>query len=94
LTEVVNEDDNSLSSDDSSMPPLQIHKGKQWMDPNESDEDDNTLEDSQEQDIALVADNLSDELINYLRQVAIEKGIREPNINSWASSVENKLNKN
>jgi hypothetical protein len=29
--------------------------------------------------------------VDYLRLVAIEKGIKEPNINSWASSVEDKL---
>jgi hypothetical protein len=31
--------------------------------------------------------------LDYLHVVAIEKGIKEPNINSWASSIEDKLSK-
>jgi hypothetical protein len=77
------------------MPPLQRRKGRQWVDPDESDEDDDKSdEDTQEQDIALVVNNSSDDqILDYLRLVAIEKGIREPNINSWASSVRDKLSK-
>jgi hypothetical protein len=50
--------------------------------------------DSQGQDIALVVENSSVEMLDYLRLlVAIEKGIREPNIDFWATSVEDKLSK-
>jgi hypothetical protein len=77
------------------MPPLQRRKGKKWIDLDESDEDNNeSYDDTQEQDFALVVNDSSNEqMLDYLRQVAIEKGIREPNINSWASSVEDKLSK-
>jgi hypothetical protein len=78
------------------MPPLQRHKGKKWIDLDESDEDNNneSYEDTQEQDFALVVNDSSNEqMLDYLRQVAIEKGIREPNIDLWESSVEDKLSK-
>jgi hypothetical protein len=104
-TQVVgnNNEDNSESSDDlSSMPPLQVRKGRSWAD-QEDDSDDNNdteCEDTPDQDIALVVDNSIgraitdnsiDEMIDYLGLVAIKKGIREPNVDSWASSVEDKL---
>jgi hypothetical protein len=94
-TRVVGEDDESVSSDDSPMPPLQRRKGKQWIDPGESDEDDDeSYEDTKEQDIALVVNDSSNEqMLDHLPHVATEKGIREPNIDSWASSVEDKLSK-
>jgi hypothetical protein len=39
-------------------------------------------------------ENSSVEMLDYLRLlVAIEKGIREPNIDFWATSVEDKLSK-
>jgi hypothetical protein len=41
--------------------------------------------------MALGVDNSSKEMFGYLRLVTIEKGIREPNVDSWASSFENKL---
>jgi hypothetical protein len=92
-THVAGEDDESVSSDDSAMPPLQQRKGRQWVNPNESDKDDDeSEEDTQEQDNAVVMNNSSDDqMLDYLRLVAIEKGIREPNIDSWASSVKDKL---
>jgi hypothetical protein len=77
------------------MPPLQRRKGKQWVNPDESDEeDDKSDKDTQEQYIALVVDDSSNrQMLDYLCLVAIEKGIREPNIDSWASSVKDKLSK-
>jgi hypothetical protein len=94
-TQVVGEDDESVSSNDSSVPPLQRRKGKQWVNPDESDEeDDKSDKDTQEQYIALVVDDSSNrQMLDYLCLVAIEKGIREPNIDSWASSVKDKLSK-
>jgi hypothetical protein len=93
-------DDDSESSSGSSMPSLLVRKGKKWKDPDESDDDDTSYEDTPDQDIALVVDNSIgramtdnsiDEMIDYIRLVAIKKGIREPNVDSWASSVEDKL---
>jgi hypothetical protein len=42
--------------------------------------------------MALVTNDSSSELLDYLRQVAVKKGIGEPNVDSWANSVETKLN--
>jgi hypothetical protein len=78
------------------MTPLQRRKERQWVDPDESDEDDDESdEDTQEQDIALVVNNSSNgQMLDYLCLiVAIEKGIREPNIDSWASSLIHKLSR-
>ncbi len=102
-TQVVgsNDDDSESSDELSSMPPLQVRKGRRWADQeDDSDDDDTECEDTPAQDIALVmdnsigraiTDNSIDEMIDYLRLVAIKKGIREPNVDSWASSVEDKL---
>ena len=48
---------------------------------------------SQGQDMVFVVNEANEtEMFDYLRLVAIEKGIKEPNVDSWVNSVENKLN--
>ena len=47
---------------------------------------------SDEDDFAFAVDDSMGIMYHYLRQVAITKGIQEPNVDSWVSSVETKLN--
>jgi hypothetical protein len=81
-TRMVNDGSNSL--DDSSIPTLQRRKGKQWVHPDESDEDSySSPKDSHGQDIALAVDNASNKkMLDYLCLVVIVKGIKSPNIGS------------
>jgi hypothetical protein len=82
----------SQSSDDSdsdfSIPAL-LKREDDWSD---NSDDDAYQDDTQGQDMALVTNDSSSELLDYLHQVAVRKGIREPNVDSWANSVETKLN--
>jgi hypothetical protein len=49
-------------------------------------------EENRDHDFAFATNDPSKDMLKYLRKVAIDKGIREPNIDSWANSVETKLN--
>ena len=72
----LNSDDGSHSSIDSSQSSLFLKE--------DYESDDN--------DFAFAVDDSMGIMYHYLRQVAITEGIKEPNVDSWVSSVETKLN--
>jgi hypothetical protein len=78
----------SLDDSDSSVPAL-LKRKDDWSD---NDSDNNAYQDdTQGQDMALVTNDSSSELLDYLCQVTIKIDISEPNVDYWANSVKTKL---
>jgi hypothetical protein len=78
-------DDNSSSC--SSMPSLM-----QKEDNCSEDDTEQCYEENRDHDFTFATNDPSKDMLKYLRKVSIDKGIREPNVDSWANSVEMELN--
>jgi hypothetical protein len=88
LIQVKEENQDNDNSSSCSFMPYILQKEDDYSE-NDSEQ---YYEENRNHDFAFATNDPSKDMLKYLCKVAIKKGIREPNLDSWANSVETKLN--